>query len=166
MDTDFNKKWNKCLELIRDNIGQARFDTWFACAKPVSFNDNCLVLHLPSNFHVEKYEDDFYEVLSFALKKVFGNNFKKLAYDVEVVSKDKESVVTIESPEKSHVIKNKLSTSVITPVEKRESNFDPQLSFSLIYCRQPGQAGIQPILPLRKRWCRKDSPHSGYWNPN
>lgn len=163
MDTDFNKKWSKCLELIRDNIGQARFDTWFACAKPVSFNDNCLVLHLPSNFHVEKYEDDFYEVLSFALKKVFGNNFKKLAYDVEVVSKDKESVVTIESPEKSHVIKNKLTTSVITPVEKRETNFDPQLNFSLTfenYC-----VGESNRLPVTIAEYIADNPGKQEFNP-
>lgn len=145
METDYMKKWAECLELIKDNIGPARFDTWFACAEPVSFSENRLTLRLPSMFYYEKYEDDFYEILTLALKKVFGHRIQ-LAYDVPIVSDDNKSKVKIESPEKSHVIKNKLSNSFRkAPVEKLEPDFDPQLNFSLNfenYCT--GESNLLP----------------------
>ncbi len=128
---DYINKWTQCLGLIKDNIGPERFDTWFACAEPVSYSDNRLTLRLPSMFYYEKYEDDFYEILSLALKKVFGHKVQ-LDYDVAIVSDDNSSQVKIESPEKSHVIKGKLSASIHrSPVEKREPDFDPQLNYSL-----------------------------------
>lgn len=144
METDYIEKWNKCLELIKDNIGQERFDTWFACAKPVSFDGKELILMLPSYFYFEKYEDDFYGILLFAVKKVFGAEVK-LGYDVVVVDDDK-SRIKIESPEKSH-ISNKLNRSVEnSPVDKMEMNFDPQLNFTLNfenYCT--GESNKLPV---------------------
>lgn len=145
METEYIDKWNKCLELIKDNIGQERFDTWFACAKPVSFDGTRLILRLPSYFYYEKYEDDFYGILSFAMKKVFGTKVM-LDYDVDVVN-DNNSRVKIESPEKSHIISNKLSRSVEkSPVDKMEMDFDPQLNFSLNfenYCT--GESNRLPV---------------------
>lgn len=132
MDKDFQHKWNKCLELIKDNIGETRFNIWFTCAKPVAFDSNRLVLHLPSQFYYEKYEDDFYDILSKALRHVFGYQIQ-LDYDVDVISdNDKKSSIKIESNQPSHVLKNKLTGSYHkTPVEKRAIDFDPQLNYSL-----------------------------------
>lgn len=164
MNTDFQHKWEKCLELIRDNIGQERFNTWFACAKPVSFVDNRLTLHLPSYFYYEKYEDDFIVILSKALKKVFGQQIK-LEYDVSVVSgNDSRSKVKLESPEQSHVIKGKLQHSYQkTPVEKRDIDFDPQLNFSLNfenYC-----IGESNRLPVAIAESIADNPGKPEFNP-
>lgn len=132
MNAEFQNKWNKCLELICDNIGQDRFDTWFSCAKPVSFESELLTLQLPSYFYFEKYEDDFYDILKKALKRVFGQQIK-LAYKICVVSGNgRKSNVKLESPEQAHIIKGKLQHSFQkTPIEKRDIDFDPQLNPAL-----------------------------------
>lgn len=144
--TEIQNKWNQCLVLIKDNIGQERFDTWFACAKPVAFHDNKLTLRLPSYFYFEKYEDDFYGILTMALKRVFGQAVR-LNYEVDIVQEDTGSKINIEGPHHSAVIKNKLSQSYQrAPIEKKSADFDPQLNFSLNfenYCK--GESNKLPV---------------------
>lgn len=137
MEKDYQKQWQKCLEIIRDNLGQSRFDTWFACAKALSYEDNKLTLGLPSSFFYEKYEDDFYDILSSALKRVFGPEIK-LIYNVGVIGDGlKEEEVTIPSPKKSHAVGSKFIQSLQSsrPMESNGSvkseEIDPQLNPSL-----------------------------------
>ena len=97
METDYQKQWQKCLEIIRDNIGESRFDTWFKCATDSSYANNELTIGLPSSFFYEKYEDDFYDILRSALKRVFGPDIK-LIYRVGVIAGGrKDEQVTIPS---------------------------------------------------------------------
>lgn len=165
MDATFNIKWEKCLELIRDNIGTDRLRTWFSCARPVDFDDkgNCLTLCLPSHFYYEKYEDDFYTIFSAALRKAFGKDIK-LTYEIGVVSNDKNSVVKLESAPQSPVIKNKLVASYSNaPVEKRQPDFDPQLNSSLTfenYC-----IGESNKLPVTIAEYIADNPGKPEFNP-
>ena len=164
METDFQNKWSKCLELIKDNIGSDRFNTWFACAKPVAFSENRLTLRLPSYFYYEKYEDDFYDILSKALKRVFGHQIK-LGYEVDIVAdNDSKSKIKLESPQQSHVLKNKLVSSYHkSPVEKREVDFDPQLNYALNfenYC-----VGESNKLPVTIAEYIADNPGKPEFNP-
>lgn len=131
MDKEFVEKWHKCLGLIKDNIGQERFDTWFACAEPVSFSDNNLVLRLPSQFYCDKYDHDFYNIFVAALHHVFGSDVK-LDYVYPVLNGDKSSEVKIESPHHTPFLKNKLVSSYQSaPVQSRAEDFDPQLNSAL-----------------------------------
>ncbi len=146
MTTDFKNKWQECLSLIKDNIGESRFNTWFTCAKPVAFTGDKLTLQLPSMFYYQKYEDDFYGILTSALRRIFGHNVN-LEYEIRVVKNDNKSKVNIESPQKSPVLKNKLAASYQKePVEKREVNFDSQLNYNLNfenYCK--GESNRLPV---------------------
>ncbi len=157
------QKWNKCLELIRDNIGQERFDTWFACAEMVSYSDGLMTLKLPSHFFFEKYEDDFYEILSLALRRVFGRSVR-LEYEIPVVADDKNSNVKLKSPQQAHIINDKLNRSVNnTPVTERKINFDPQLVSSLNfenYC-----VGESNRLPVTIAEFIANNPHKPEFNP-
>lgn len=131
MDKEFVEKWHKCLGLIKDNIGRERFDTWFACAEPVSFSDNNLVLRLPSQFYCDKYDHDFYNIFVAALHHVFGSDVK-LDYVYPVLNGDKSSEVKIESPHHTSFLKNKLVSSYQSaPVHARAEDFDPQLNSAL-----------------------------------
>ncbi|MBD5291622.1 MAG: chromosomal replication initiator protein DnaA [Bacteroides sp.] len=128
---DYAQKWKKCLDLIRASVGEERFDTWFKCAEPKGFANNRLLLKLPTHFYVEKYEDDFYDILLFALRKVFGPDVT-LEYEYNVVSADQGSAVKLRSPEKSHAIHSRVTRQVEkAPVDERPVDFDPQLNSSL-----------------------------------
>lgn len=128
---EFKTKWNKCLDKIRSNIGVERFNVWFSKIEPRSFDNNTLVLLVPSRFFVEKLEDDFYDILSKALISEFGRGVR-LAYDYYVINGDKNSRIAIESPQHSHIIKSKLEQSIIANSPKNHSqNFDSQLNDAL-----------------------------------
>lgn len=74
MVEDFKIKWDRCLEIIRGSIGETKTSTWFSPARPLHFENNRLTLGIPSRFFYEKYEDEFYYILSSTLKKVYGDN--------------------------------------------------------------------------------------------
>lgn len=127
----YKNKWNKCLDKIRSNIGEDRFRVWFSKVEPRDFTNNTLILVVPSRFFVEKFEDDFYGILSASLKSEFGPGVK-LVYDYYVIDGDKGSKVAIESPQHSHVIKNKLEQSMSRrPAKEMASDFDSQLNDAL-----------------------------------
>lgn len=138
MTAELQNKWAKCLEIIRDNIGEARTRTWFYPTKPKSFVDNVLTLVPPSTFYCEKYEDEFYHILSSTLRKVFGGNVR-LEYEVSVIRNDAASNVKLSSSQQSHAIKNKFVRSMQAPSPMGEPtsastpDFDPQLNESLTF---------------------------------
>ena len=66
--------WDKCLQLIKDNVSEQQFNAWF---KPIvfeSFNENSrtLILQVPSNFFVEYLEENYVGLLTKVLIKYFG----------------------------------------------------------------------------------------------
>lgn len=137
MDDKFRRQWNRFLEIIRDNVGADRFDTWFACAVPVDFKDSRLTIGLPSSFYYEKYEDDFYEILTSALRRIFGKDVK-LDYEVRIVDNDSFGKVRLQSPEQSHAIRSKLVRSTQQPAnpgttQSAAPDIDPQLNESLTF---------------------------------
>lgn len=97
---DFKEKWQKCLDIIRDNVGPKRFDTWFSCAKEVDFKDGYVVISLPSHFFFEKYEDDFSGLILRALRRVFGCHLP-IKYSVNIIRNDDKANVTLSSPPRS-----------------------------------------------------------------
>lgn len=128
---DYKLKWNKCLEKIRSNLGEERFQIWFSNVEPKGFDGTTLVLLVPSLFFAEKFEDDFYKILRAALKSEFGPE-AKLTYEYYVINSDKDSKIAIESPRRSHVIKNKLEQSIASrPAKEMAQNFDSQLNDAL-----------------------------------
>lgn len=129
--TDFKQKWTKCLEFIRSNIGEERFVTWFGNAEAVDFKDNCLVVNVPSKFYVDKFEDEFYNVLKAGFKREFGAQ-AMLEYTYNVIANDEASKIKILSPQQSHLLKNKVERQLASkPVESMAPDFDPQLNESL-----------------------------------
>lgn len=137
MSPEFQQKWDKFMSLIRDNVGAERFRTWFAEAIPVGFDGTEIVIGLPSHFFFEKYEDDFYGIISKSLRHAFGPAVK-LAYEINVIRHDAQSRVRLESPEQSHVVTNKIARQATRPVnpleEKRENTggeIDSQLNETL-----------------------------------
>ncbi|MCH5225272.1 MAG: chromosomal replication initiator protein DnaA [Muribaculaceae bacterium] len=137
MKADYKDKWQKVVEIITDNIGEVRARTWFGVAKPVSFINNQLSLQLPSKFFVEKYEEEFYNILTSSLHKIFGKEVK-LIYEVEIVNHDKDSKVKISATKQSPVIKSRYTQSLQAPspildAKSSKPTFDPQLNEALTF---------------------------------
>lgn len=149
--------------MIRSNVGEDRFQTWFTCAEPVSYEDGRLVLKLPSQFYVDKYEETFYDVLRYAIKASFGV-IPKVDYVFDIIRDDDNSRVRLQSPERSHVINSKVIRQIEkAPIEERERDYDPQLNSSLNfenYC-----VGRSNLLPFTIAEHIANNPESQDFNP-
>lgn len=163
LDTDFKQKWKKCLELIKDNIGQERFDIWFSNTMPVAFSGDTIDLRVPSQFYMDRYEEDFVNLIRSALKHVFGREIN-IAYIFSVVADDKGSDVKMEGSKHAPILKNKLVQSYENaPVQKREQYFDPQLNSAYnfeSYC-----VGESNRLPVTIAEFISNNPGQAEFNP-
>ena len=82
-DIDHVGLWNRCLTIIRDNVPEQTYKTWFLPIKPLKYEDKTLVLQVPSQFFYEFLEEQFIDLLRQTIYKVFGEG-SKLMYNVMV----------------------------------------------------------------------------------
>jgi len=66
------KLWSKCLEVFKDNINEASFNTWFMPIVPLQYDNNVLVLQVPSQYFVEFIEEKYIDLLRKTLYRVLG----------------------------------------------------------------------------------------------
>lgn len=74
--------WNNCLQIIKDNVNESVYNTWFAPISAVSLDNNTLTVSVPSQFFCEWIEAHYYDLLQTTLRKVIGNEIK-LKYSIE-----------------------------------------------------------------------------------
>ena len=80
--------WNRCLDVIKDNVPETTYNTWFAPIVPLKYEDKTLILQIPSQFFYEILEERFVDLIRKTLYKVIGEG-TKLMYNVMV---DKTSI--------------------------------------------------------------------------
>ena len=85
--------WNHCLYIIKDNIPEQAFKTWFNPIRPLKFEDDTLTLQVPSQFFYEYLEEHYVNLLRQVIYKVFGKG-TRLMYNVMVV-KDPETTTML-----------------------------------------------------------------------
>ena len=76
MNSELQAKWDKCLEIIRDNVSEKAFNTWFADIKPLKYEDSTLTIQVKSNFVYEFLEANAVDLLGYTLNKVMGEGTK------------------------------------------------------------------------------------------
>ncbi len=69
---ELTKKWRECQRILSENLTQSAYQTWFAPIVPVSFENQTLVLRVKSQFIVEYIEENYVQLLSRVLFRVFG----------------------------------------------------------------------------------------------
>ena len=75
--------WKGCLDVIKDNIPETAYDTWFAPIMPLKYENNIFVLQVPSPFFVEYIEEKYIDLLGKTLYRVVGEG-TRLEYRVLV----------------------------------------------------------------------------------
>ena len=88
--------WNKCLSVIKDNVTEQAFKTWFDPIVPVSLSDNVLTLQVPTQFCYEYLEEHYIDHLRTAIKRFVGPK-GKLAYTMPVDSSNSSGSITLPS---------------------------------------------------------------------
>ncbi|MFP4227471.1 MAG: chromosomal replication initiator protein DnaA [Salinivenus sp.] len=101
MDTSAEHVWDECLEIIRDNVRQQSFKTWFAPLKAQSLEKvdgiKTLTIQLPSRFYYEWLEEHYFSLLRKTVTRVLGNN-GRLVYEVVIEQETEEDGASMELP--------------------------------------------------------------------
>ena len=91
--------WGNCLQLIRANVTEQQFKTWFAPIVFESYSEasHDLLLQLPSRYVFEYLEQYYVGLLSKVLARVFGPDVKLNYRIVEVKGRQHDVTTTVES---------------------------------------------------------------------
>jgi len=103
--------WNCCLKVIKDNISEAAYNTWFVPIVPLKFEDSQLTVKVPSQFFYEFLEEHYIDLLSKTIRKYFGDRVK-LMY----------SVVVDGNVQNDGTITERSTNNVVLPPAKPERN--------------------------------------------
>ena len=85
MDPKVTAYWNKCKELLREELTESAFKTWFAAIEPLQYENGVLLLQLQSRFVAEYIEENYSSLLGHVLFRVFGPG-TRLEYNILVDS--------------------------------------------------------------------------------
>ena len=72
MEDKASAYWDKCKDLLRGELTESAFRTWFAGIEPLSFENGVLKLQLQSQFVAEYIEDNYSSLLGRVLFRVCG----------------------------------------------------------------------------------------------
>ncbi|MEG2069921.1 MAG: chromosomal replication initiator protein DnaA [Bacteroidales bacterium] len=78
---DFKLVWENCLSIIKDNIDDSSYNTWFAPIVPIAIENSTLIIQLPSHLFYEWLEEHYVNLLKKVIKRELGSS-GKLQYRV------------------------------------------------------------------------------------
>ncbi len=145
MEKTFEKIWQNCLDIIKDNVNQQSFKTWFDPIRPVKLNGSVLTIQVPSQFFYEWLEEHYIDLLKKTINKELGpegrleysiimeNNYRNAnPYTVNIPAVNHKS---LKNPAVSMPIdlnSNSIKNPFILPGLKKmnvESQLNPNYSF-------------------------------------
>ncbi len=129
---DYVQLWNRCLAVIKDNINENSFQTWFEPIIPISLANQIFVLQVPSPFFVEYIEEKYIDLLSKTLTRVVGEG-TKLEYRV-LIDKTNNKKIQYASQGEGNYNNNSGQPKIRSPYAYIElPDIDPQLNSSQFF---------------------------------
>ncbi|MFM1914064.1 MAG: hypothetical protein RIR51_1917 [Bacteroidota bacterium] len=148
-----NSIWNTCLEVIRKEVSEQTYSTWFVPIKPLKFENQTITIQVPSRFFYEWLEENYVDVLRRAIDQSIGRQ-GMLEYSLPVqeveFEKEKKPQVPIANPGVKPVINHEI-----------DSNLNSRYLFSnfiegdcnrlgraagLAVANKPGQTSFNPLM--------------------
>jgi len=66
--------WNKCLEIIKDNVSDKAYSTWFSPIVPVKYEGTDFTIQVPSHFFYEYIDEHYAHLIQATLTRLTGKN--------------------------------------------------------------------------------------------
>ncbi|MGB3619485.1 MAG: chromosomal replication initiator protein DnaA [Catalinimonas sp.] len=83
MTQDYRTVWDSCLSIIRENVSEQSFKTWFEPITPQKLTGKALTIQVPSQFFYEWLEEHYISLLRYVVDQVLGAD-GKLEYSIIV----------------------------------------------------------------------------------
>jgi chromosomal replication initiator protein len=132
MENNHSAVWKKCLDIIRDNVGDPKsFKTWFEPIKPLHLDKQVLTIQVPSQFFYFFLEEHYIDLLKKVIKRELGTG-GRLQYSIVMDTTDSFQVTQKSGNRKV------LDNPPIQPPLSDSSKMDPWI-----------RAGIQTKVKVR-----------------
>ena len=123
--------WSRCLSVIRDNVPETIFKTWFEPIVPLIYQNKALTIGVPTQFFYEILEEKYADLLRVALNKEIGEG-TQLVYRV-LIDKTNDQTIDLVGSNRSRVLPpstdikdaNKAPNPMKAPTPQ---DLDPQLN--------------------------------------
>lgn len=159
MENNHQIYWERCLSVIKDNVSESVYDTWFTPIIAVQYRNQILVLQVPSQFFAEILEERYIDLLSKVIYREIGPD-TRLEYRVVI---DKNSNTTTTIPGDNHVVPVQAVVSQSSKIRLPEidSQLNPTYSFvtlvegksnrlartaGLSIANEPGRTAFNPLF--------------------
>jgi chromosomal replication initiator protein len=109
--------WSQALSILKENLNEQTYTTWFRPIVPLKLEDEKLTVQIPSHFFYEFIETHYSELLNRSLQHIIGDR-AQLLYSVVVNNKN-------EILNGKNDISKMISTGIPLP---RNSEFESQLN--------------------------------------
>ena len=145
---DLNILWAQCQQILRDNLSQSAYQTWFAPVMALQYENGVLVLQVKSQFIVEYIEENYLDLLSRVLRKVFGPAIQ-LEYRIMVAG----GIIDVPSePLREPVARPR--SEAYTPQQEVdnawESQLNPQYTFDNFVKGEPNKLARAAAIEIAK----------------
>jgi chromosomal replication initiator protein len=150
--------WEQCLGIIKDNINENVYNTWFCPIKPLRYEDGEFTIQVPSQFFYEYLEEKYANLIHTTLSRVTGKSLI-LNYRVIVDNSNKQYGHTTIQSEQSVANKNGQSAGKLNEapndlspklIQDWDSNLNSRLTFNNFFegrsnklARTVGEAIVQ-----------------------
>ena len=124
MTESYENLWNECLAIIKQEVNEKSFQTWFNPIKAIRHHNNVLTIQVPNRFFYDWIEEHYLQILKKSIYQVLGPN-GRLEYKIVVDKTPQTAIPRIESKQ----IKNPF---VIPGLKKTRitSNLNPKYLFA------------------------------------
>jgi chromosomal replication initiator protein len=144
-ENGFEKVWENCLRIIKDNVSSQSFKTWFEPIKPIKLQNKVLTIQVPSQFFYEWLEEHYITLLRKTLKNELGvdgrleysiimenNANSSKPYTVKIPTNSKKSLSNPSIAMPLDISSNAIRNPFVIPGLKKvnvESQLNPAYSF-------------------------------------
>ncbi len=124
MEQNASYYWDKCTQLLREQLTESAFNMWFAGIVPLRFENSILLLQLQSQFVAEYIEENYSRLLGHVLFRVCGPG-TRLEYRIPIDSTSGMGITTVsQGVEKEKLL---LPRPPQTTAYAAQHNHEPQL---------------------------------------
>ena len=148
MQENVNILWSECQQILQDNLSQSAYQTWFAPVEAIRWEDNVLVLQARSQFVVDYIEDNYLDLLSRVLRKIFGANVQ-LEYRI-LMAGDSIEVPSDASKVRPNATKNIKLQSTDEIVNEWDCNLNAQYTFDNFVKGEPNKLARAAAVEIAK----------------
>lgn len=133
MNVSPNEAWDKTLTLIRENVSEQQYNTWFKPIVYESFEESTriLLVQVPSPFVYEYLEENYIDLLSKVLRRTFCDQIR-LKYRI-VTDQEHHLTQDVEAEQtdlsvKTQLAKTRINESPTTLDAAQPQQLDPNLN--------------------------------------